>query len=86
MQWYKERLKVRCPFYVDHTYPRRGSEPKISCEAPESWKEEVDVQLRFKNKEIREAHMWRYCWGRYEACPYFKMKEMAEENEQEQNK
>lgn len=56
---------VKCPFYKKDSRQERS----ISCEG---FDEGSTVETRFKNLELREKHMGRFCVGHFQSCPIYK--------------
>lgn len=79
MNWYYECHHVKCPYYVDHSYPRRGSSPKITC-YPEAGTEAY-LQLRFKDITKRSDYMRAHCFTDFEKCTIYQILEKKGANE-----
>lgn len=73
MDWYSAKAKVKCPYYVDHSYPRPGSNPTIACSKTEVIPECCNLQVRFKTKEERDEYMKRECMSNFEICPLYRI-------------
>ena len=56
---------VKCPFYIKDSRQERS----ISCEGFDT---DSTVVTRFKNLEMREKHMGRYCVARFQLCPVYR--------------
>lgn len=71
MDWTQAKIRIKCPYYVDHSYPRKGSRPSIECLKPSSIKVDCDLQLKFKKMDVRDDYIRSYCESSYCTCPIF---------------
>lgn len=81
--WNSMAIKVKCPFYVSHSYNRCGSTPSISCEKLPSMDGDVRTQVLFTNKVDRDDYMKKYCTDKFYKCSLCRhiTWELEEENE-----
>lgn len=58
--------EVRCPFYMSDD----RKEISIRCEG---YGEKMEVNSRFRTLAQKNMHMGKFCVGRYERCPMYRL-------------
>lgn len=85
MDWVSEKVQVKCPFYISHTFPRGKGATSISCEKLPEIEGNCTMQICFSDKKALDAHMAAYCkCFSFTQCPLYK--HIAEELEKEEEK
>ena len=70
--WNSMKIKVRCPFYVNHSFARTSTTPSISCEKLPSIEGASGLKIPFPGKDVRDSYMKKYCIGEFYKCPLCK--------------
>ena len=85
MDWVSEKIQVKCPFYISHTFPRGKGATSISCEKLPEIEGNCTMQICFSDKKALDAHMAAYCkCFSFARCPLYK--HIAEGLEKEEGK
>lgn len=70
--WGSVKTYVRCPYYVTHSFPRKGSHWTVVCEKLPTIAAECTMALEFRTRTDRDKHMECFCVDKYYKCPVFR--------------
>lgn len=71
--WGSVKIRVRCPYYITHSFPRRGAPLwTVVCEKLPTIAAECTMALEFHTRADRDQHMECFCMDKYYKCPVFR--------------
>lgn len=70
--WESMKTHVKCPYYVTHSFPRKGSHCTVVCEKLPTIAADCTMVLEFRTRADRDKHMEHFCMNKYYRCPVFR--------------